>query len=192
MKPEHEDIRNRLTKLATELIADIRALEEERDTWKQACEKVTADRDDWQKAYNSLPVTKRIQRISELCSTVAVQSRQITDLTTERDSYKSMYQSSQDINASLAKEHNELKAAYERIACSQPTPAELLTGQMSKLISSMNEAGAAAVRPAPGRLEIAAMMLAGRAADPNLSATPEQCIKEAILIATKLIKADQA
>jgi len=136
--------------------------------------------------------TFAIQRIRELRSKITLRDVQIVDLTIERNSYKSMYQSSQDINAGLTKEHNELKTAYEKLACSQPTPAEHLTNQMSKLISSMNEAGAAAVRPAPGRLEIAAMVLAGLAADPDLSATREDCIKEAILMATKLIKADQA
>ena len=173
--------------------ADIKALEEELDKWKQACKKAEIDRDDWQEAYNSLPVTKRIQRISELCSTVAVQSRQIVDLTTERDSYKSMYKRSQDINAGLLKEHNELKAAYEKFACSQPTPAELLTSQMSKLISSMNDAGAAAVRPAPGRLEIAAMMLSSMAKDSNAwSAEDEHYAKYAVELADAIIKADQA
>lgn len=173
--------------------ADMKSLEENRDEWKQACEKVTADRNDWQKAYNSLPVTKRIQRISELCSTVAVQSRQITDLTTERDSLKSMYQSSEAMNAGLLKEHNELKAAYEKLACSQPTPAELLTSQMSKLISSMNDAGAAAVRPAPGRLEIAAMVLAGMLHDSDTwSMEREESAEYAVELADTLIKADQA
>lgn len=171
----------------------MKSLEENRDEWKQACEKVTADRNDWQKAYNSLPVTKRIQRISELCSTVAVQSRQITDLTTERDSLKSMYQSSEAMNAGLLKEHNELKAAYEKLACSQPTPAELLTSQMSKLISSMNDAGAAAVRPAPGRLEIAAMVLAGMLHDSDTwSMEREESAEYAVELADTLIKADQA
>lgn len=169
--------------------AYIKALEEELDKWKQACKKAEIDRDDWQKVYNSLPVTKRI---SELCSTVAVQSRQISDLITESDSYKSMYKKSQDINAGLLKEHNELKAAYEKLACSQPTPAEHLTDQMSKLISSMNEAGAAAVRPAPGRLEIAAMVWVGMLQEPDSwEMDYEDSAKHAIEVAAELIKADK-
>jgi hypothetical protein len=183
------DLVRELKQKSDALEADIRDLEEERDEWKQACKKAEIDRDDWQKVYNSLPVTKRI---SELCSKVAVQSAQITDLTTELDSYRSMYQSSQDINAGLAKEHNDLKAAYERIACSQPTPAEHLTSQMSKLISSMNEAGAAAVKPDPGRLEIAAMVWVGMLQDPDSwEMDYEDSAKHAIEVAAELIKADK-
>jgi DNA repair exonuclease SbcCD ATPase subunit len=153
--------------------ADIRDFKKERDEWKQACQ----------------PIAKRIRELSEK---ITLRDVQIIDLTVERDSLKSMYKSSQDINAGLLKEHNEFKAAYEKLAwASHPTPAELLTSQMSKLISSMNDAGAAAIRPAPGRLEIAAMMLAGRAADPDLSATREQCIGESILMATTLIKTEK-
>lgn len=201
--PAIDQIRE-LKEKAADREADIKDLEEERDEWKQACEKVTADREvfhserahyrevfeDWERMVLKQPVAKRI---SELCGKVTLQSVQITDLTIERDSYKSMYQSSQDINASLAKEHNELKAAYEKLACSQPTPAEHLTSQMSKLITSMNEAGAAAVRPAPGRLEIAAMIYAAMLNDrESWEMDCEEQAKFAIETADTLITADQA
>ena len=168
--------------------ADMKSFKKNRDEWKQACQTAIADRDAWQQVSTTSPT---IKRISELCEKVTLRDVQITDLTIERDSYKSMYQSSQDINAGLTKEHNELKAAYEQIACSQPTPAEHLTNQMFKLISSMNEAGAATVRPAPGRLEIAAMILAGLAVDSGLTLTQEECAEEAMSLAIELIKADK-
>ena len=137
--------------------------------------------------------TFAIQRIREFRSKITLRDVQIADLVVERNSYKSMYQSSQDINAGLVKEHNELKAVYEKLACSQPTPAEHLTNQMSKLISSMNEAGAAAVRPAPGRLEVAAMIYAAMLNDrQSWEMDCEEQAKFAIETADTLIKADQA
>ena len=64
---------------------------------------------------------------------------------------------------------------------------------MSKLISSMNDAGAAAVRPAPGRLEIAAMVLAGMLHDSDTwSMEREESAEYAVELADTLIKADQA
>lgn len=166
---------------------DIKYLKEERDEWKQAYEKAIGDPDSWH--WRNQPIAKRIRELSEK---ITLRDVQIIDLTIERDSYRSMYQSSETMNAGLLKEHNELKAAYEKLACSQPTPAELLTSQMSKLISSMNEAGAAAVRPAPGRLEIAAMMLSSMAKDSNAwSAEDEHYAKYAVELADTLIEADR-
>ena len=182
LRAELEDMKQK----AATREADIKDLEEERDEWKQAYEKVIGDPDSWH--WRNQPVAKRI---SELCGKVTLQSVQITDLTIERDSYKSMYQSSQDINAGLTKEHNELKAVYEKLACSQPTPAEHLTSQMSKLISSMNEAGAAAVKPAPGRLEIAAIFYAADIAAGNINTAvdPDTCPADALDHADALIAA---
>ena len=186
MKPEHENIKNRLTQLATELMADIKNLEKERDEWKQAYEKAIGDSDSWH--WRNQPVTKRI---SELCEKVTLRDVQIVDLTIERDSYKSMYQSSLDINASLLKEHNELKGTIADLA-HHPEPAEHLTDQMYKLISSMNKAGAAAVRPAPGRLEIAAMVLAGMLHDSDTwSWEREEYAKYAVELADTLIATDK-
>lgn len=74
----------------------------------------------------------------------------------------------------------------ERMQSELVSPDDL-SQQMLKLVASMNDAKAAQVRPEPSRLEIAAMVLSGLAADHLLESSREGCIKESIYMADALI-----